>query len=288
MNVGIKIISTVNEIRGISKRIKQAGESIGFVPTMGFLHEGHLSLVRESKKRCNKTIVSIFVNPTQFAPGEDLEKYPRDIERDKNLLEKEGVDYVFIPKAEEIYPYDFQTYVEVTEITRKYEGEFRPTHFKGVTTVVLILFNCVQPDFAFFGQKDAQQLAVIRQMVKDLKLDIEIVECPIIREKDGLAMSSRNVYLSPEEREKALTLHKALLYGRKLIEGKEIYPQIVIDNMKIIIGEEKSVKLDYVAIVNAYGFREVDLIDEGNEYYILVAARIGNTRLIDNEFIRLK
>jgi pantoate--beta-alanine ligase len=255
---------------------------------MGFLHEGHLSLVRESKKRCDKTIVSIFVNPTQFAPEEDLDKYPRDIERDKKLLEKEGVDFVFIPKADEIYPYDFQTYVEVNEITKKYEGEFRPTHFKGVTTIVLILFNCVQPDFAFFGQKDAQQLAVIRQMVKDLKMDINIVECPIVREKDGLAMSSRNVYLSPEERTKALTLHKALLYGRKLIEGKEMNPKVVIDNMKNIIGEEKTIKLDYVAIVNGYGFREVDLIDEGNEYYILVAARVGNTRLIDNELVRLR
>jgi pantoate--beta-alanine ligase len=255
---------------------------------MGFLHEGHLSLIRESKKKCHKTIVSIFVNPTQFAPEEDLDKYPRDIERDKKLLDDEGVDLVFIPKADEIYHYDFQTYVEVNEITKKYEGEFRPTHFKGVTTIVLILFNCVQPDFAFFGQKDAQQLAVIRQMVKDLKMDINIVECPIVREKDGLAMSSRNVYLSPEERTKALTLYKALLYGRKLIEGKEMNPKVVIDNMKNIIGEEKTIKLDYVAIVNGYGFREVDLIDEGNEYYILVAARVGNTRLIDNELVRLR
>jgi pantoate--beta-alanine ligase len=255
---------------------------------MGFLHEGHLSLIRESKRKCDKTVVSIFVNPAQFAPEEDLNKYPRDIERDKNLLENEGVDFIFIPKADEIYPYDFQTYVEVNEITKKYEGEFRPTHFKGVTTVVLILFNSVQPDYAFFGQKDAQQLAVIRQMVKDLKLEISIVECPIVREEDGLAMSSRNVYLSPEERTKALTLHKALLYGRKLIEGKEMDPQKIISNMRMILSEEKSIKVDYVAIVNVYGFREVDLIDEGNEYYILVAARVGKTRLIDNELVRLK
>ena len=254
---------------------------------MGYLHEGHLSLIRESKKKCDITIVSIFVNPTQFSPSEDFQNYPRDIEKDNQLLENEDVDFLFLPDEREIYSYNFQTYVSVEQITQKLEGEFRPTHFRGVTTVVLILFNSVQPDFAFFGQKDAQQCAVIKQMVEDLKLPVQIVECPIIREEDGLAMSSRNVYLSTEERTKALTLYKALLYGTKLIEGKEMNPQVVIDNMKVIIAEEKSIKLDYVAIVNAYGFREVDLIDEGNEYYILVAARIGSTRLIDNIKIRL-
>ena len=254
---------------------------------MGYLHEGHLSLIRESKKKCDITIVSNFVNPTQFSPSEDFQNYPRDIEKDNQLLENEDVDFLFLPDEREIYSYNFQTYVSVEQITQKLEGEFRPTHFRGVTTVVLILFNSVQPDFAFFGQKDAQQCAVIKQMVEDLKLPVQIVECPIIREEDGLAMSSRNVYLSTEERTKALTLYKALLYGTKLIEGKEMNPQVVIDNMKVIIAEEKSIKLDYVAIVNAYGFREVDLIDEGNEYYILVAARIGSTRLIDNIKIRL-
>ena len=254
---------------------------------MGYLHEGHLSLIRESKKKCDITIVSIFVNPTQFSPSEDFQNYPRDIEKDNQLLENEDVDFLFLPDEREIYSYNFQTYVSVEQITQKLEGELRPTHFRGVTTVVLILFNSVQPDFAFFGQKDAQQCAVIKRMVEDLKSPVQIVECPIIREEDGLAMSSRNVYLSPEERTKALTLYKALLYGTKLIEGKEMNPQVVIDNMKVIIAEEKSIKLDYVAIVNGYGFREVDLIDEGNEYYILVAARIGSTRLIDNIKIRL-
>jgi pantoate--beta-alanine ligase len=254
---------------------------------MGYLHEGHLSLIRESKKKCDITIVSIFVNPTQFSPSEDFQNYPRDIEKDNQLLENEDVDFLFLPDEREIYSYNFQTYVSVEQITQKLEGEFRPTHFRGVTTVVLILFNSVQPDFAFFGQKDAQQCAVIKQMVEDLKLPVQIVECPIIREKDGLAMSSRNIYLSPEERTKTLTLYKALLYGTKLIEGKEMNPQVVIDNMKVIIAEEKSIKLDYVAIVNAYGFREVDLIEEGNEYYILVAGKIGKTRLIDNIKIRL-
>ena len=256
---------------------------------MGALHAGHLSLVKLSKEECDVTIVSIFVNPTQFAPNEDLEKYPRDLERDKKLLSNENIDYIFFPDKEQIYPYNFQTYVSVNEITKILEGEFRPTHFRGVTTVVNILFNCIMPDYAYFGQKDAQQVEVIKQMVADLKMPVKIVVCPIVREEDGLAMSSRNVYLSSEEREKALTLHKALLYGRKFIEeDKEMNPQIVLDNMKSVIFEEKSIKLEYVAIVNAYGFREVDLIDGGNEYYILIAAKIGKTRLIDNEFVRVK
>jgi len=252
---------------------------------MGSLHEGHLSLIKKSKDTSDVTIVSIFVNPTQFGPLEDFEKYPRDIERDNKLLKDLNVDYIFHPSAGEIYQESFQTYVSVNELSKKFEGEFRPEHFKGVTTIVSVLFNCVKPDYAFFGQKDAQQAAVIKQMVKDLKYDIEIVVCPIVRETDGLAMSSRNVYLSPEERTKALTIHNALLYARKLIEGKEMNPQTVIDNMRVIFSREKFIKLDYIGIVNAYGFREVDLIEEGNEYYILVAAKIGNTRLIDNELV---
>ena len=275
-------------MHSVSRQISCSGKKIGLVPTMGYLHEGHLSLIKKSKELCDITVVSIFVNPTQFAPTEDFEKYPRDIEHDNKLLKEYNVDYVFIPSLEEIYPSGYQSYVYVNEISKKFEGEFRPAHFKGVTTVVSILFNCVNPDLAFFGQKDAQHAAVIKQMVSDLKYDIEIVVCPIVRERDGLAMSSRNVYLSPEERTKALTLHKAILYARKLIEGKEMDPQKVIGNMKVIIGEEKSIKLDYVGIVNTYGFREADLIEEGNEYYILVAARVGNTRLIDNELVRLQ
>jgi pantoate--beta-alanine ligase len=184
---------------------------------MGYLHEGHLSLIRESKKTCDVTIVSIFVNPTQFGPSEDFNSYPRNIEKDNKLLEKEEVDYLFLPSAEEIYPKNFQTYVNVEYITKKLEGEFRPTHFRGVSTVVLILLNCVQPDYAYFGQKDAQQLAMIKQMVKDLKLDVKIVGCPIVREKDGLAMSSRNVYLSSVEREDALVLYRSLELEKKII-----------------------------------------------------------------------
>ncbi len=274
-------------MQSVSRQISCSGKKIGLVPTMGYLHKGHLSLIKKSNELCDITVVSIFVNPTQFAPTEDYEKYPRDIEHDNKLLKEYNVDYVFVPSEDEIYSSGYQSYVYVNEISKIFEGEFRPTHFRGVTTIVSILFNCIKPDMAFFGQKDAQQAAVIKQMVKDLKYDIGIVVCPIIREEDGLAKSSRNIYLSPEERTKALTLHKSLLYARKLIEDKEMDPQKVIGNMKIIIGEEKSIKLDYVGIVNAYGFREVDLIEEGNEYYILVAAKVGNTRLIDNELIRL-
>ena len=274
-------------MHSVSRSLKSSGKKIGFVPTMGYLHEGHLSLVKKSKKLCDVTIASIFVNPTQFGPSEDYKKYPRDIEHDNKLLKEHNVDYLFYPSADEIYPSGYQTYVEVNEISKKFEGEFRPEHFKGVTTIVSILFNCVEPDYAFFGQKDAQQAAVIKQMVSDLKYDIEIVVCPIVREADGLAMSSRNVYLSLEERTKALTIYKSLLYARKMIEGKERDPQKVIGNMKVIFNEEKSIKLDYIGIVNEYGFREVDFLEEGNEYYILVAARVGNTRLIDNELVRL-
>ena len=255
---------------------------------MGFLHNGHLSLVNASQKKSDYTIVSIFINPTQFAEEEDLEKYPRDLERDQDLLEKANTDLLFYPDKNEIYGFDFQTYVSVEKITTVLEGKFRPTHFRGVTTVVNILFNCVQPDFAFFGQKDAQQVEVIKQMVSDLKMGIEIVVCPIVREENGLAMSSRNVYLSPEEKEKALAIHNALLYGRKFIEeDKEINPRIVIDNMKSVLCQEELIKLDYIEIRNVYGFREVELIDEGNEYYILIAARVGKTRLIDNELVRI-
>ena len=274
-------------MQSISRQISCLGKKIGLVPTMGYLHEGHLSLIKKSKELCDITVVSIFVNPTQFAPTEDYEKYPRDIDRDNKFLEEYSVDYVFTPSEVEIYSTDYQSYVYVSEISKKFEGEFRPTHFRGVTTIVSILFNCIKPDFAFFGQKDAQQAAIIKQMVSDLKYDIEIVVCPIVREKDGLAMSSRNVYLSSEERTKALTLHKSLLNASKLIEEKETDPQKIISNMKMIIREEKSIKLDYVGIVNVYSFREADLIEGGNEYYVLVAAKVGNTRLIDNELIRV-
>jgi pantoate--beta-alanine ligase len=267
--------------------LKSAGKTIGFVPTMGFLHEGHLSLVKSSRELCDVTIVSIFVNPTQFSPSEDLTLYPRDIEKDNILLLEQKVDYLFYPDANEIYPENFQTFVSVNHITKKFEGEFRPTHFKGVTTIVNILFNCVMPDHAFFGQKDAQQAAVIKQMVNDLKMPVNIVVCPIVRETDGLAMSSRNIYLSEDERKDALALHKALQKAKKIIDEGERRVSLIISEMMTIIEKVKSSNLDYIKIVETKSFETAEELISSNEYYILVACKIGNTRLIDNELIKL-
>jgi pantoate--beta-alanine ligase len=274
-------------MQDVSFSLKSAGKTIGFIPTMGFLHEGHLSLIKRSKKLCDVTIVSIFVNPTQFSPSEDLALYPHDNEKDNKLLLEQKVDYLFYPDAKEIYPENFQTFVAVNQITKKLEGEFRPTHFKGVTTVVNILFNCVMPDHAFFGQKDAQQAAVIKQMVNDLKTPVNIIVCPIIRETDGLAMSSRNVYLSEDERKDALALYKALQKAEKMIGEGERRVSLIISEMITIIAKVKSLKLDYIKIVESKSFEAAEELKSSNEYYILIACKIGNTRLIDNELIKV-
>jgi pantoate--beta-alanine ligase len=274
-------------MHSFSRKIKEEGKTIGLVPTMGYLHEGHLSLIRKAKELADMVVVSIFVNPSQFAPNEDYTKYPRDEERDKKLLEDLKVDDLFIPAVEEIYPNDFQTYVEVTEITKKLEGEFRSTHFKGVTTIVAILFNCVNPDVAIFGQKDAQQAAAVKQMIKDLKLDIKVVVAPIVREADGLAMSSRNVYLSEKERKDALVLYNSLQVAKKFIEEGETRVSILIQKMNQIIYSVNTSKLDYIGIVNSSDFSEVEEIKLGDEYYILIACRIGKTRLLDNILIKI-
>ena len=255
---------------------------------MGFLHEGHLSLVKKSKELCDVTIVSIFVNPTQFAPSEDLENYPRDIERDNKLLIAEDVDFIFIPDANQIYTENFQTYVNVEQITEILEGQFRPKHFRGVTTIVNILFNCVKPDYAFFGKKDAQQTAVIKRMVEDLKLRINLIICPIVREPDGLAMSSRNIYLSTDERKDALVLYQSLQLAKKLVKEGERKSDIIIAEMFSIINSVSSSNIDYIKIVEAKFFKVVDELEKGKEYYVLIACKIGSTRLIDNEFIRIK
>jgi pantoate--beta-alanine ligase len=249
---------------------------------MGFLHEGHLSLVRESKKNCDLTITSIFVNPTQFGPSEDFNNYPRDLKRDSELLQAEGVDYLFLPSTDDIYPQNFQTYVNVEDITKKFEGDIRPTHFRGVTTVVLILFNSIKPEFAYFGQKDAQQLAVIKQMVKDLKLNIQIIGCPIVRESDGLAMSSRNTYLSEAERNDALVLYRSLDLAKQMISSGEKKINLIISEMLELFSAIRSANLDYIRFVDADSFEIIGDLECGKEYYILVACRIGNTRLLDN------
>jgi len=254
---------------------------------MGFLHEGHLSLVRESKQQCNYTFVSIFVNPAQFAPNEDFNKYPRDLNSDLELLKRENADYVFIPEAGDIYTKDFQTYVEVTEVSKKQEGEFRPSHFKGVTTIVAILFNIIRPHKAFFGQKDAQQCAVIKRMVKDLRIDTDIVVCPTLREPDGLAMSSRNIYLNPQQHEKALILNRSLIQAGELIKSGEKDSSVIIKAINNNFLKETSVHLNYIRIVNAADFTEPKILKEGEEYYILIACKIGTTRLIDNLLINV-
>jgi pantoate--beta-alanine ligase len=261
---------------------RKEGKKIGFVPTMGFLHEGHLSLVKKARKASDVVVVSIFVNPTQFAPNEDFTKYPRDEEKDKKLLQGEGVDCVFIPSAEEIYPKGFQTGVEVTGITKRLEGQSRPAHFKGVTTVVTILFNSVMPHVAVFGQKDAQQAAVIMRMVADLKMNVEIVVSPIVREKDGLALSSRNVYLSEKERKDALVLSSSLRYASEMISSGEMNSGKIIKEMERKISAVDSSSLDYIKIVDSKTFEEAGTLAFGGEYYILIACRIGKTRLIDN------
>jgi len=272
-------------MQDVSFSLKSAGKTIGFIPTMGFLHEGHLSLVKRSKELCDVTIVSIFVNPTQFSPSEDLALYPRDIEKDNKLLLEQKVDYLFYPDANEIYPENFQTFVAVNHITKKLEGEFRPAHFKGVTTVVNILFNCVMPDHTFFGQKDAQQAAVIKQMVNDLKIPVNIIVCPIVRETDGLAMSSRNVYLLEDERKDALALYNALQKAKKMIDEGERRVSLIISEMMTIIEKVKSSKLEYIKIVESKSFEVGEELKSSDEYYILIACKIGNTRLIDNELI---
>lgn len=254
---------------------------------MGFLHEGHLSLVRESQRKCDVTIVSIFVNPTQFSPTEDLSKYPRDLNRDSSLLLRENVDYLFCPEIDEIYTPGFSSFIEVGPLAKILEGEFRPTHFRGVTTVVSILFNIVQPDYAFFGQKDAQQVAVLKKMVSDLKFDIQIIVCPIVREPDGLAMSSRNVYLSPAERKDALILSEALKLAKNKVEIGARNSQRLIEEMKNLISSVATAQINYIKIVEAKTFIETENLNEGIEYLILIACKIGHTRLIDNLLLKL-
>lgn len=254
---------------------------------MGYLHQGHLSLVKRSRSKADVTVVSIFVNPTQFAPSEDLASYPRDLKRDRALLLKEEVDILFFPSADEIYSGDFQTSVGVERITSELEGSSRPTHFRGVTTIVSILFNCVKPDFAFFGQKDAQQATVIRRMVKDLKFDTRIVVCPIVREKDGLAMSSRNVYLSAGERKDALVLSRSLKIAGEMIKAGEKNSEKILGKMKKLVNSVKSSKLDYVSIVDADSFSAEKRLVNGKKYFILIACKIGKTRLIDNMLVKI-
>ncbi len=276
----VKMIATIHEMRKIIENEKQRGKTIGFVPTMGYLHEGHISLVKRAKAENDVVVVSIFVNPTQFGVNEDYDVYPRDLKRDKELSEAGGAEYIFHPTVEEMYPNGYQTYVEVFGITDKLCGASRPGHFKGVTTVVNKLFQIVSPNKAYFGLKDAQQVAVIQKMVKDLNMNVEIVPCPIIRESDGLAMSSRNVNLTPTDRQAALVLSRSLFNAKSLIEAGtrdavELFG-VIEDNIE----EETSIKVDYIKIVDFETLEEVKEIK--GKVLIALAAKVGKVRLIDN------
>ncbi len=278
----MKVVKTISEVRNIINQWKTSGLSIGFVPTMGYLHEGHGSLITQAKEN-DKVIVSIFLNPIQFAPNEDLSSYPKDLKKDCALCESLGADLLFCPSPSEMYAKDFPTYVDMSGLTENLCGNSRPTHFRGVCTVVTKLFNIVKPDVAYFGQKDAQQLAIIKQMVTDLNMDVQIIGCPIVREDDGLAKSSRNSYLSKEERQSALVLYHALLLARNLIKHGETNLSHIISKMKDYIAADPLTSIDYVDAVNALTMQNTHTIDSNTLFAI--AVYIGKTRLIDNLLI---
>ena len=276
----MKIVGTVKEVREQVKEWKKQGLSVGFVPTMGYLHEGHKSLMDAARKGNDKVVVSIFVNPMQFGPTEDLATYPRDLDHDAALCESAGVDLIFHPEAEEMYEKDFCSFVDMTGLTEGLCGKTRPIHFRGVCTVVNKLFNIVTPDHAYFGQKDGQQLAVIKRMVRDLNMDIEIVGCPIVREEDGLAKSSRNTYLSAEERKAALILSRTVKLGREMLEAGETDADKIVEAMKKNIETEPLAKIDYVKAVDGLTMQQVKKVQK--PMLVAMAVYIGKTRLIDN------
>ena len=273
----MQVVKTIAELRELRRCLTG---SVGFVPTMGYLHEGHLALVKHARAENAIVVVSIFVNPTQFGPSEDLGTYPRDLDRDLKLLEKEKTDIVFVPSEEEMYPPGFSSWVEVEKMTERLEGASRPGHFRGVATVVAKLFNIVQPTKAYFGQKDAQQAIVIKRMVADLNMMVEIVVVPTVRESDGLAMSSRNTYLSPKERQAATVLFRALSLARQLWQGGEKDADKIRYEIKSLIEKEPLAKVDYVSIADAATLEELDMIDR--PALASLAVRVGRTRLIDN------
>ena len=278
----MEIISRRQRMSSVARKLRREQDrTIGLVPTMGALHEGHLSLVREARRMCDKVVVSVFVNPTQFGPSEDFEHYPRDLTKDTALLTDYNVDYIFAPSPEEIYPKDFCTYVNVGGLSKLLEGESRPGHFRGVVTVVAILLNTVRPDFAFFGQKDAQQAVIIKRMVRDLAFDTEIVVLPTVREDSGLAISSRNLYLDAEEQQSATVIHRALKQAKEAFKKGERHAGKLADVVRSTIDTEPRVRLDYVSVVDAETLEKLDKLDE-RPILIAVAAYVGKTRLIDN------
>lgn len=279
----METVHTIEWMRQVARQARAEGHLIGFVPTMGALHEGHLSLVRAAARQCSPLVVSIFVNPKQFGPSEDFQKYPRTLEADRARLESQHVDYIFAPPPAEMYPDGFRTHVNVEGLSERLEGRSRPGHFRGVATVVAKLFEIVQPHFAYFGRKDAQQARIIRQMARDLNLDTEVVVCPIVREADGLAMSSRNAYLSAEERRAATVLYRALAAARALIAAGERDAVHLAAGIRRAVAAEPLVSLDYVEVVNAESFEGVTRLQRS--CLALIAAFVGKTRLIDNMLI---
>ena len=281
----MELINRRQRMGSVARKIRREQDrTIGLVPTMGALHEGHLSLVREARRMCDVVVVSVFVNPTQFGPGEDYEKYPRDLTKDTALLTDYNVDYIFAPTVEEIYPRGFATYVSVEGLSEQLEGSARPGHFRGVATVVTILLNTVRPDFAFFGQKDAQQALVIRRLVKDLAFETEIVVLPTVREDSGLAISSRNLYLTTEEQTAATVIHRALMQAKAVYKDGERSAGRLADLVRSLIEDEPRARLDYVNISDAETLEKLDKLDD-RPILIAVAAYIGKTRLIDNTIL---
>ncbi len=281
----LDVVTRIDELRALLDRVRASGRRVGFVPTMGYLHEGHLSLMRAARAADEVVAVSIFVNPLQFAPQEDLASYPRDLERDLALCTSVGVEVVFAPPVEEMYPQPIATTVSVAGVSERMEGAARPTHFAGVATVVAKLFGIVGPCRAYFGEKDYQQLAVVRRMAADLSLPVEVVGCPIVREPDGLAMSSRNVYLDPEERAVAPVLHRALLEGASVVQAGERDGEVVAARMAEVITAEPLCRLDYAEVVDAATLQPCRRLV--GEVRLLVAARLGTPRLLDNLGVRV-
>jgi pantoate--beta-alanine ligase len=282
----MKTVTRIIQMKEEIREMKSQRKTIGFVPTMGYLHEGHLNLIRESLRKTDITVVSIFVNPTQFEPGEDFAQYPRNLERDSEIMKKEGVDYLFVPGPEEMFHKGHNTYVNVYDLKDRLCGRSRPTHFRGVCTVVLKLFNIVGPDVSYFGQKDAQQAIILKRMVEDLNLDVMIDVLPIVREKDGLALSSRNEYLKKEERKAALVLSKGLKEAQMMVEKGEKRSDVIIDRVKEMINQEPLAKIDYVEIVDMDSLDPVIRIEK--ETLAVLAVFVGKARLIDNVILRPK
>ena len=282
----MKVISSIIDIKKISSDLRNSGKSIGFIPTMGALHMGHTSLMEKAKKDNDAVILSIFVNPTQFTAGEDYHNYPKDIEKDKIIASKSEVDYLFLPSADEMYPEGYKTFVNVEDITEPLCGKFRLGHFKGVATVVLKLFNIVKPKRAYFGEKDYQQLLVIRRMARDLNLDIEIINMPTIREKTGLAMSSRNRYLNQNEMVSAAAIYKALKISQEMVKDSERISQKIINEIERVIKSEDGIKIEYISICDPDTLEDMKIIND--RALIAIAVRIGNARLIDNCMVEVK